>query len=50
MPTPKKREKGSIEMIPTRDLVRSLRKDLDVEAERRQKEWEVKHPAKKPKK
>ncbi len=50
MATPKKREKETIESVPTRELVRSLRKDLDAEAERRQKEWEAKHPAKKPKK
>jgi len=50
MATPKKREKERIETIPTRELVRSLRKDLDVEAEKRRKEWEAKHPSKKPKK
>ena len=50
MPTPKKREKEGVEAIPTRELVRSLKKDLDAEAERRQKEWEAKHPPKKPKK
>ena len=50
MATPKKSEKDSIESVPTDDLVRSLRKDLDVEAEKRRKEWEAKHPAKKPKK
>lgn len=49
MATPKRRKEG-IEAIPTGELVRSLRKDLDVEAERRRKEWEAKHPAKKPKK
>jgi len=53
MPTPKKpakRDSDSIESVPTRDLVRSLREDLDVEAEKREKEWEAKHPAKKAKK
>jgi hypothetical protein len=51
MPTPKKPAKrDSIESIPTRDLVRSLREDLDVEAGKRKKEWEAKHPAKKAKK
>lgn len=50
MATPKKRESGTIENVPSRDLVRSLRKDLDVEAEKRRKEWEAKHPSKKPKK
>jgi hypothetical protein len=51
MPTPKKpAKKDGIESVPTGDLVRSLRKDLDVEAEKRRKEWEEKQAAKKSKK
>lgn len=46
MATPKKREKEGIEAVPTRDLVRSLRTEL----EKRLKDAEAKQPAKKPKK
>ena len=50
MDTPKKREKEGIEAIPTRELVRSVRKDLDAEAEKRLKQWEQKQAMKKAKK
>ncbi len=52
MSTPKRRiklppEKPAIQSVPTRDLVRSLRSDLDVEGQKRLKEWEAKQAEKK---
>jgi hypothetical protein len=52
MPTPRKAAKkprAGIEAVPTRDLVRSLRRQLDVEAERRKVEWDAKQAAKRKK-
>jgi hypothetical protein len=52
MSTPKRRiklppDKPSIQSVPTRDLVRSLRVDLDEEGRKRLKEWEAKQAEKK---
>jgi hypothetical protein len=55
MPTPKKKraespsEKPAIETVSTHDLVRSVRRDLDAEGEKRRLYWEAKQEKKKSK-